>query len=444
MKSYNYNFIFFLISILSFQGCGKNDDFPAIEDVIDLKITNFETSYNEVKISWDLDRFNDKVIIENVFILRYSDDTDSNTFGPNEIAVLPSNQTSYIDRNVPYLSDVTYSIRIDYFVDYENGVEYASIESDKKSFERDIIKFSSIPRHVITDNSNPDSYHIMIIDQNLALYNYNTKTLKIDANKSFSGGYDFYDKIVVNQNNIFLGKRNGVIYELSPNDYTEKRMFSLPIDNELRYFGFREEEIFFSDDERLKYFNTMTNDFGYVIEDLSLSYAYSINLGNNRMFMIWYQYPNFGGRIFDVSNYDQLEMIHRTDFPIDFGSRLDKGILHFNEDNSEFVSTNLGRVISIDDLSLKVELKNITGKNYLYFNYKRGKLYGAVQGERKIHVFDDETYELLDTIETKLFPIFPLVSSDGKIQVIGSYRQIYYSDYIDGFQYSGNFAIESM
>ncbi len=428
-----------------FQGCNQNDDMPPIEEVVTVKITNFETSYDAVQISWDLDRFSNDVIIENITILRSSEDEDSSTWGPQELKTVASNQTYFVDNEIPYLRDLTYFIRIDYFVEYDDGVEYSSVESEKKVYERDIIKFSTMPRHIIADIADQDSYHIMTVDQNLNLYRYNTKTSKIEANKSFDEGYDFYDKIVPHQNTLFIGKKDGMLYGLSTTDYLGDVSYTLPVADDLRYFGFNEEEIYFSDDKNWKYFNTITQNSGYVTIDASVSYAYSVNLEHNRMFMLWYQYPNFGGVIYDVSTYNHLEMIHRTDFPIDYGGRLDKGILHFKSDNSQFVSTSLGRFISMDDLSLKIELKDITGKDYLFFNYKEGKLYAAVQGERKIHVFDDTTYQLLDTIDTKLFPFYPLGSTDGKQQLLGSYQKILYSGYTDGFRYSGNaknFAIE--
>lgn len=446
MKYYNY-FLIVFFSILS-QACGSNDDLPALEDAVSLKITSFETSYNEVKISWDLERFNNQIIIKDLTIIRYTNDADADNENRQQIiANLPSNETSFIDTEVPYLEGLTYKIEVNYFIDGFDKAEYESIESEEKVFERDIIKFPYIPNHIVKDTEDPNSYHIMIKNADFDLYRYNTKTQKIEANKKYHNGYLFYDKIVANNNDILVGNKNGVIYQLTSTDYTQGNSFSVPIEDELKSFGVKGTEIHYNDNRKWKYFNSITSDFSTVNDSFVSNFVYSLNMENNKMLIINNNYPNYWGTIYDISTYDQLEVIHTTDFSIDFGSRLDKGILHFKQDKTEFITSIFGRVISMNDLSLKIELKEVTGRNYLYFNYgNNGKLYGAVQDEKVIHVFDDKTYELIESIETKLYPVFPIVSDNGEVHSIGRYTRIGYWSYTDGFELYGsnsNYAIET-
>ena len=65
-----------------------------------------------------------------------------------------------------------------------------------------------------------------------------------------------------------------------------------------------------------------------------------------------------------------------------------------------------------------------------------GKIYATVQGKKLIHVFNTN-YELIDSIETKLFPLFPLITKEG-LQCIGSYTSIGYYGYYYGFEFNFN------
>ena len=442
MKFYKSTYLYFLLPFLIFS-CGKDDE-PA-NGSVQINITSFEPSYNEVKITWDLKRFNNAVVAD-LFVFRYSNDDDAN-IRQEIIANLPSNETSFTDKDVPYLKDVNYIVKANYFIEgLDNNTEYFNVESEEKMFERDIVKISRIPSHIIRDDTNKNAYHIMVRSAKITLFKYNMDNNTIEETREYFNGHLFYDKINISEQNIYLGTKNGLMYILDAIDYSEKSTFSIPIDDELKSFSLKENEIHYSDNTKWKYFNIQNNESGKVNNDHTTNFVYSLDLENDKMFLVRKNYSNFFGSLFDITEYNNLELLHATDFDTNFSSPLDRGILHFKENKTEFISTIFGRVISLNDLSLKAELKDITGKEYLYFNYdNNGKIYGAVQDEKLIHVFDDETYEHINTIETKLYPIFPLLTTNGELQSLGRYHRVSYWSYNDGFGLYGshpNCAIE--
>ncbi len=431
MKFYSTSIITVFTFFMIFS-CDSSDDGPALEDSVSIVITSFQPSKNKVEITWDLKRFNG-AIVNDLNVIRYSNDEDAAS-RQEIIANLPSNETKFVDTDVPYLEDVNYSIVARYFVENQDDIEYFDTQSEEETYEREITKISRIPNHIIQDPVDPDNYHFLIRSANIDLHKYNMSSGKIEANKVFPGGYNHYDKIMTDGNALFVGSKQGVIYKLNRFDYTETDSYSVPVKDELESFSIRSSEIHYNDNEHWKYYNMTDQASGHVNDYFATNFAYSLDLPNDNMLIIRYNYPSYSGALYNISTFNSLDLLHITNFDTNFSSPLDKGILHFKADKSQFVSTIFGRVISTDDLSLVTELKDKTGKDYLYFNYdNNGKLYGAVQNEKLIHVFDDQTYELMDTIETKLYPIFPFISGNGEIQSLGRYSRVGYWRYHDGF-----------
>jgi hypothetical protein len=116
---------------------------------------------------------------------------------------------------------------------------------------------------------------------------------------------------------------------------------------------------------------------------------------------------------------------------------IDPYLFSWNADNTKFVTSYHADIVNINDLTKEASLKDITGKNYFQVTFSPdGNLYATVQGEKLIHVFNNN-YELIDTITTKLYPLFPLITDSG-LQVIGAYNAIQYSGYYYGHEFNFN------
>ena len=107
MKSYR---LFFWASLLIFAfGCSSEDEEDHQKEP-SIAITSFTTSKDEVTVSWDLVRDNN-VIIEDLLIYResFSDGSERRFF--ELIESIPSSSSSYIDKDVPYLSKISYYVK---------------------------------------------------------------------------------------------------------------------------------------------------------------------------------------------------------------------------------------------------------------------------------------------------------------------------------------------
>ncbi|MCR8667669.1 hypothetical protein NO995_08245 [Aestuariibaculum sp. M13] len=418
MKFYKTNILRFLVFLL-LASCSSPDN-KAFQDSIAIEITSFTTSKNKVDISWSIERFN-SAIISSLSIYRYSTDSDADNSNRGQlIANLPSNETSFTDNDVPYLENLHYVIKINYFIENESGNEYFNVESDEAVFERNIVKLERVPNHIVQDQTNLDNYHFLTKSSNLDVFRYNMNTNAIEMDVTFEKGYNYLDKLIIKDENIFVGSIYGVINGLNTNDYSKTITYNLPIIDELKSFGFRDNEIHFNDKETWNCFKIDSGETIPVGSYYSTNFVFSIDLKDNKFLNISNHYPHFWATIYDISDFENIKKLYETDAVLNHTSYLDKSILHFKNDNSQFISTFYGRVLSIKDLSLLAELSKITGYQYYHFKYdNKGKLYGTVKNNKLIHVFNDETYELIETIKTKLYPVFPLISKDGSLQCIG-------------------------
>ena len=87
----------------------------------------------------------------------------------------------------------------------------------------------------------------------------------------------------------------------------------------------------------------------------------------------------------------------------------------------------------------EIKLSDITGKKYFQFVFDNdNNIYATVQNEKKIHKFNS-SYELIEVIDTKLYPLFPMLTSNG-LKVIGGYEPVTY--YSFGYGYSFNFNVK--
>lgn len=101
-----------ILSLVAFilLGCSSDDEQST---TLEIKVINFETSYSQVKLNWEIVRPNG-IIIEDLLIYRQSKNNATDSATLELVANLPSNETLFIDNDVPYKTEVSYTIKINY------------------------------------------------------------------------------------------------------------------------------------------------------------------------------------------------------------------------------------------------------------------------------------------------------------------------------------------
>jgi hypothetical protein len=426
--------------VLALNGCSDtsaNDDNNTMieKPVINLIITNFEPTEDKIKIDWSLERTNN-VIIRNLFIIREVIDEEGRMIS-TLIANIPSNNTTFTDDDIPYLSSISYKIKADYFIDEElqegEFYEYFELESQTETYTRDILTFNSVPFQIVKDPTEDHIFHMIDKIQTAKLKKYDALQNKIIDSVELSESYRHNVVMKVKENTIYIADDSGVFKLIDKNTYDISIGFTAEITERLKSFAIVGDRIYYHDDEVLLFYDLIKR------ESVRLGWAY---FPTNYMETIKPNTIFFGGA--RVTEFDPETCIDMHSCPPnnlyiynylsgeDF--YFDPFIFSWNKERTKYISSYQGHVMNVSNLSNDVNLKTITGKNYFQTIFdSNNNIYATVQGEKLIHVFNSD-YQLIDTIETKLYPLFPIISENG-LQCVGSYSPVSYGGYRYGYEF---------
>ncbi|RED26176.1 hypothetical protein BD847_0088 [Flavobacterium cutihirudinis] len=437
---------FIILSLIVF-GCSADEE-P--QKPLELTITNFKTSYNEVKIDWELQR-PDGVIIDDLTIYRIEKNGESDFYQEKMIANLPSNETSFVDTDVPYKEEVSYSVRILYRDEREKVPTYGNeMKSETKKFIRDIIKFDRVPFQVQKDPTQPNIFHILNKDQAGSLIKYNSTKNSIEHTTTFENGFYLNNKFhIVNNNEIYIADTKGRIYRINTNSYETIDSYLALVTDNLNSFSVSGNRIYYQDDEDWCIYDTSartSTKTGYISNS-----DYSEYMGNDKTLLLYCQNEQYGSMGFvgytpaNCPGFMDCSPVtyYYTPWALKPNS-IDANIFSWNTDKSKCISSINGCVFNTSTLKPEIRLNDITGKHYFQFAFDaQNNIYATVQGEKKIHKFNSE-YKLVEVIDTKLYPLFPLLTTDG-LKVVGSYEPVSYWSfgYGNNFDFNVKCAIET-
>jgi hypothetical protein len=446
MDYFKKSHIIHLLIALIILGCSSNDDKDNANDLpLEIMVTNFETSYSKVKIEWKLTRPSG-VIIEDLQIYRIDKNQESAFYQEKLIANLPSNETSYVDNDVPYKIEVSYKIKIRYKNERVFPTKFADLESEQKTFKRQIVIFNRAPFQVQRDPLQPNIFHILDKDGNGYLKKYNSMQNNLEQTKTFTNGSLLNNKFhIVNNNEIYLADTKGKIFQINANNYQTIANYSVTISDNLNAFAISGNRIYFQDEEIWGFYTILTGiskRTGIVTSTDYIEY-----LGNDTFLFLFAQ-NGYGLRLYGFST-DNCNSLDCTPTYYNFPpnviktNTIDPNILSWNSSKTKFITSINGCVFNITNLKPERTLNDITGKHYFQYAFDSdNNVYATVQGEKKIHKFNSN-YELIEVIDTKLYPLFPLITNDG-LKIIGCYEPISYWSFEYGysFNFNGQCAIE--
>ncbi|MEW2922692.1 hypothetical protein AB1A65_14560 [Muricauda sp. ANG21] len=434
-----YRAFFYIFLLVLCLGCSSDDEDGNIEPSI--TITSFVAGKNEVEISWELARDNN-VIIEDLLIYRetFSDGSERRYF--ELIESIPSSSKSYIDTNVPYLSKISYYVKANYRYDDDDQYEILSLQSEEKVFERDFPQFDQVPYQVMKDPDSNDIYHILTNWNPAEINRYDARVNEMVQSRTFSESLFYGTRFIFSGNDLVLGDLKGNFFFVDKESYEINRLFDADLQEDLEGFGIIGNRLYYVEDFSFDYINVDTGaikkhgtgkGFKYfqVLNETQLLSLYS---GTHSSAASVYEFqddldPDIG---WDFS----LSEIRRTSPELNLdGNDVDTFIFTWSNDKTQFLTGIEGRFFNINDLTPGIVLGGITGKRYLHFAIdSKGDIYGSVQEEKIIHVFDGETLELKESIPTKLYPVFPIITTNGLV-CIGAYERVEYWGYNYGIDY---------
>ncbi|KRB56803.1 hypothetical protein [Flavobacterium sp. Root186] len=435
------NLIYILIAFVFF-GCSNDNEVDTSQ--LAISITNFQPSYNEVKIDWELKRPNG-VIIDNLLIYRTEKNGESDLYQEKLIANLPSNETSYIDNDVPYKDEVSYSVRITYRDERGKEVSYNNeMKSEPKKFIREIVKFDLVPLQVQKDPVQPNIFHILDNNGSGSLIKYNSATNTVEQTKTFQNGVYLNSKFqIIKNNEIYIAEFQGKIHKINAENYQTIESYPGISAYNLRVFWVSGNRIYYQDQDELFFYDTSTGITSRTGGSSSSDYSESI--GNDNFLFLYARNSNWLSIYgFTPENCQSLDCNPTFQYPTPQvmlkDNSIDPNILAWNSSRTKFITSINGVVYNIKTLKEEKRLNEITGKHYFQYAYDaNNNIYATVQGEKKIHKFNSN-YELIQVIDTKLYPIYPLVTNEG-LKVLGSYESFSYWSF--SYNYSFSFNIKS-
>jgi hypothetical protein len=419
-------------------GCSTDEDKNNAPLVI--TVTGFETSYSQVKINWEISRPNG-IIIEDLLVYRIEKNDESEFYQEKLIGNLPSNETTFIDNDVPYKVIVSYLIRINYTDERTLPLKNLSLESEPKKFVREIVTFDRVPFQVQKDLVQDNVFHILDKEGMGFLKRYNSAENKLTAVKTFGNGSLLNNKFhVVNNTEIYVADTQGKIYRVNADDYKAINTYSTSITDNLNAFSVAGNRIYYQDEERWCYYDTTTSKSTRTGLVSTADYLEPINQND-----ILYLYCQNGNNSLNIYGFTPDNCTNLTCFPVFYnfmGSTLkpnsiDANIFSWNSSRSKFITSMNGCVFNSNGLKQEKRLNDVTGKRYFQFVFgKDNTIYATVQGEKIVHKFN-ANYELIDVIKTKLYPFFPLVTDNG-LKVIGGYEPVSYWGFEYGYSFNFN------
>lgn len=432
-----------ILTLIAFLllGCSSDDEKSY---TLEIKVTNFETSYSQVKLNWEIKRPNG-IIIEDLLIYRQSKNSASDSAPLELVANLPSNETTFTDNDVPYKAEISYTIKINYTDEriapnQTNPIGPLSLESEQKKFIRDIVTFDIVPFQVQKDPILADEFHILDRQGNGALKRYNGALNTLTRTKQFTNGSLLNNKFhIINNTDLYVGDTQGKISKINTGNYTTSATYNTVINDNLNAFAVDGDRIYYQDEEIWWYYNTLN---GTSENTGIVSSAHYIETLSDHNFLFLY------GGAADIRNYNPSNCNTSNCFP-DFGAgtqgailasnTFDANIFSWNTSKSKFITSIDGRVFNPTNFQQEIKLSDITGKKYFQFVFDNdNNIYATVQNEKKIHKFNSN-YELIEVIDTKLYPLFPMLTTNG-LKVIGGYEPVTY--YSFGYGYSFNFNVK--
>jgi len=433
-----------ILSLVAFilLGCSSDEEQST---TLEIKVTNFETSYSQVKLNWELVRPNG-IIIEDLLIYRQSKNNATDNVTLELVANLPSNETSFIDNDVPYKTEVSYTIKINYTderltpTNPTNPTGLLSLESEQKKFIRNIVTFDIVPFQVQKDPILVDEFHILDRQGNGALKRYNGTLNQLTKTILFTNGNLLNNKFhIVNNTDLYVADTQGKIYKINTENYTTTAIYNTIINDNLNAFAVDGDRIYYQDEEIWWYYNTTNGTSENTHIATTANYVETLSDHN---FLFLY------GSGATIRSYNPTNCNASNCMP-DFGAgtqgailgnnAMDPNIFSWNTSKSKFITSIDGRIFNLSNFQQEIKLSDITGKKYFQFVFdNNNNIYATVQNEKKIHKFNS-SYELIEVIDTKLYPLFPMLTSNG-LKVIGGYEPVTYWSF--GYGYSFYFNIK--
>ncbi|MEL1248502.1 hypothetical protein [Flavobacterium helocola] len=433
-----------ILSLVAFilLGCSSDEEQST---TLEIKVTNFETSYSQVKLNWELVRPNG-IIIEDLLIYRQSKNNATDNVTLELVANLPSNETSFIDNDVPYKTEVSYTIKINYTderltpTNPTNPTGLLSLESEQKKFIRNIVTFDIVPFQVQKDPILVDEFHILDRQGNGALKRYNGTLNQLTKTILFTNGNLLNNKFhIVNNTDLYVADTQGKIYKINTENYTTTAIYNTIINDNLNAFAVDGDRIYYQDEEIWWYYNTTNGTSENTHIATTANYVETLSDHN---FLFLY------GSGAAIRSYNPTNCNASNCMP-DFGAgtqgailgnnAMDPNIFSWNTSKSKFITSIDGRIFNLSNFQQEIKLSDITGKKYFQFVFdNNNNIYATVQNEKKIHKFNS-SYELIEVIDTKLYPLFPMLTSNG-LKVIGGYEPVTYWSF--GYGYSFYFNIK--
>lgn len=435
--AYYKNIFTLLALVLVIFGCSSDDESGPLQ----LVVTDFQTSNDAVKLTWKLNRPN-TIIVQDLKIYRMATNMAGEFLQFEQIANLPSNETTFTDHEVPFKSQVSYKVYITYFDQSDNnpGPNQLFLESDLQVYARPLVTFPKVPLQIKQDPMQIGMYHILGNTPTTGyLKKYHSALDQVSNSRSFENGSAITNNFHIANNEIFVADAQGKIFRINASDYDVNANYNVNITDHLNAFAMDGDRIYYQDDEIWKYYGIGSGISTNTGIATTMDYAETLD-DNTFLFL----YAQAGGSAAAVYGYNPQNCNANSCFPAfidDMNGHfppihsIDPHIFSWNATKQKFISGFNGSVFNLTTLQPEVRLKDITGKRYFNFAFdSAGNIYGTVQGEKIIHKFNSN-YELVATIQTKLFPFFVMVNTNG-IQTLGTYEPQEYWGFYYGYEFA--------
>ncbi|MCF6133168.1 hypothetical protein [Flavobacterium wongokense] len=434
MDYFKKTYLLLVLFLISLVGCSSDEG----SSNLSLVVTDFQPSYNQVALKWKLERPGG-ITIESLHVYRTATNDSGGFLNWELIANLPSNETTFTDMDVPYNLQVTYYVRIYYTRNNDLQHEMLSMDAEPQVFLRDFPTFEQVPFQVKQDPLDPNFFHILDKNGTGYLKKYSASQKAITASTTFTNGWRMNNRFHILNNEIYLADTAGKISRLSANDYHTIATYNTVISDNLNAFAVDGDRIYYQDENIWNYYTISTgvSTNGHIVTQMD----YAETMDSNRFLFLFAQQGSYGFNIngFSPANCNSSDCFpDYTIGPTNPGAipvyKMDPNIFAWNPTKQKFITSYEGWVMDMATLQPEFKLNSITGKQYFQFAYdSAGNIYASVQGEKKIHKFNS-SYQLIETITTKLYPLFLMITNDN-LQVIGAYGDVDYW----GFWYGNEF-----